>query len=183
MNRRAGIGPLVASGVVVLMAVIALVWAFGLTPSFGVATVGAAPTRGGGPWIERLGLSQLEPWSSPTPAFAERLAALGETQRAVLKHDLCSGTGMDGDPAFREARRALARDDASLCTAPGEHVAAVSPVIVALGPTLGWPVLILVGIAALCLALWRLLVLKRAHDHWRLLGRSTFGVARRAGSG
>lgn|GEM_PF-3121976 len=183
MSRHNGIGPLIASGVVVVLAVIGLVWAFGLTPSFGTATAGAAPTRGGGPWIERLGLSQLEPWSSPTPAFAERLAALGDTQGAVLRRDLCAGAGMDGDPAFRDARRALARNDASLCVAPAEHVAAVSPVIVAFGPQLGWPVLIAAAVAALGLALWRLLALKRAHDHWRLLGRSTFGAARRAGSG
>lgn len=183
MSRRGGIGSLVVSGVVVVLAVATLVWAFGLTPSFGTATVGAAPTRGGGPWILRLGLSQLEPWSSPTPAFAERLAALGDTQGAVLTRDVCSGAGLDADPAFREARRALARNDASLCAAPAEHVAAVSPVIVALGPKFGWPVLIAGAIAALGLALWRLLALKRAHDHWRLLGRSTFGAARRAGSG
>ncbi len=183
MSRRGGIGSLVASGVVVVLAVIGLVWAFGLAPGFGTATVGAAPTRGGGPWIERLGLSQLEPWSSPTPAFAERLAALGDTQGAVLKRQLCEGAGMDDDPAFREARRALTRNDTGLCVAPLEHVAAVSPVIVALGPQFGWPVLIAASVLALGLMLWRLLALKRAHDHWRLLGRSTFGTARRAGSG
>lgn len=183
MSRRGGIGPLVVSVVVVVLAVIALVWALGLAPSFGTATVGAAPTRGGGPWIERLGLSQVEPWATPTPAFAERLAALGDTQGAVLKRDLCTGAGMDGDPAFREARRALARNDTGLCVAPVERVAAVSPVIVTLGPKLGWPVLIAAAAAALGLMLWRLLALKRALDHWRLLGRSTFGTARRAGSG
>lgn len=183
MSRRGDIGPLVASGVLAVLALLALVWAFGLTPSFGTATVGATPTRGGGPWIARLGLSQLEPWSSPTPAFAERLAALGDTQGAVLTRDLCAGVGMDADPAFREARRALAHNDASLCAAPIQHVAAVSPVIVALGPKGGWPVLIAGAIAALGLLLWRLLALKRALDHWRLLGRSTFGAARRAGSG
>lgn len=183
MSRRGGMRPLIASGAVALLAVIALVWASGVVPSFGAATVGAAPTRGGGPWIERLGLSQLEPWSSPTPAFAERLAALGETQGAALKREVCAGAGLNADPAFREARRALVRNDASLCAAPVEHVAAVSPVIVALGPKLGWPALIAGGIVTLGLALWRLLALKRAHDHWRFLGRSTFGAARRAGSG
>jgi hypothetical protein len=90
---------------------------------------------------------------------------------------------MDTDPAFREARRALARNDADLCATPLEHVTAVSPVIVAVGPRLGWPYLIAVSVAGLGLALWRLLALKRAHDRWRLLGRSTFGAARRAGSG
>ena len=183
MSRHNGIGSLVVSGLVALLAMIALVWAFGLVPSLGTATVGAAPTRGGGPWIDRLGLSQLEPWSSPTPAFAERLAALGETQGAVLKREICTGAGLDADPAFREARRALVRNDTGLCAAPVERVAALSPVIVTLGPVFGWPVLIVAGIAALGLALWRLLALKQAHDHWRLLGRSTFGAARRAGSG
>ena len=184
MRRRGGAAPLVASGLLALLAVVGIVWASGLAPGFGTATVGAAPTRGGGPWIERLGLSQLEPWSSPTPAFAERLAALGDTpQAAALKRDLCQGTGMDADPAFREARRALARNDASLCATPVERITALSPVIVALGPSLGWPCLITLSVAALGLALWRLLALKRAHDRWRLLGRSTFGAARRAGSG
>jgi hypothetical protein len=161
-----------------------IVWACGLTPHLGTATVGAAPTRGGGPWIERLGLSQLEPWSSPNPAFADRLAALGDTsQGAALKRGLCQGAGMDADPAFREARRALVRNDTDLCPAPIEHVAAVSPVIVAMGPRLGWPCLIAASAAGLALALWRLLALKQAYDRWRLLGRSTFGAARRAGSG
>lgn len=183
MSRHRGIGSLVASGLVAFLAVIAFVWIFGLVPSLGVVTVGAAPTRGGGPWIERLGLSQLEPWSSPTPAFADRLASLDETQGAVLRREVCSGAGLDTDPAFREARRALVRNDTSLCTAPVEYVAALSPVIVTLGPVLGWPALIVAGIAVLGLALWRLRALKQAHDHWRLLGRSTFGAARRAGSG
>lgn len=184
MNRQGGAGSLVVSGLLALLAVAFAVWAFGLTPSFGTATVGAAPTRGGGPWIERLGLSQLEPWSSPTPAFADRLAALGDTpQGAALKRSLCQGTGMDADPAFREARRALVRNDADLCAAPIEHVAAVSPVIVAVGTRFGWPCLIAASALGLGLALWRLLALKRAHDRWRLLGRSTFGTARRAGSG
>lgn len=184
MSRQGGNGLLIVRGLVAILAVIALAWAFGLAPSFGTATVGPAPTRGGGPWIERLGLSQMEPWSSPTPAFAERLAALGDTpQGAALKRDLCQGGGMDTDPAFREARRALTRNDAQLCPAPVEHVTAVSPVIVAVGPLTGWPILIAAGIAALGLALWQLLILKRAHDRWRLLGRSTFGAARRAGTG
>lgn len=184
MRRRNGIRPLIASGLLVLLAVAGIVWALGLTPRPGVAVVGAVPTRGGGPWIERLGLSQLEPWSSPTLAFAERLAALGDTpQGAALRRDLCQGVGMDMDPAFREARRALVRNDGALCPAPIEHVAAVSPVIVTLGPRLGWPALIAGSLAALGLALWRLLALKRVHDHWRFLGRSTFGAARRAGSG
>ena len=156
----------------------------GLTPSLGTATVGATPPAGGGPWIARLGLSQLEPWSSPTPAFAERLAALGDTPAgAALRRDLCQGAGMDTDRRFREARRALVRNDAGLCTAPADRVTAVSPVIVALGPRFGWPILVAGAIAALGLTLWRLLILKRAHDHWRFLGRSTFGAARRAGSG
>jgi hypothetical protein len=184
VSRRGGAGPLIASGLLTLLAGIWIVWAFGLTPSFVTVTVGAAPTRGGGPWIERLGLSQLEPWSSPTPAFTERLAALGDIpQGAALRRDLCQGIGMDADPAFRETRRALVRNDADLCTAPVEHIAAVSPVIVALGPRLGWPALISVSAVVLGLALWRLLALKRAHDRWRFLGRSTFGTARRAGSG
>lgn len=184
MSRQGGTTLLIVRGLAALMAVIGLAWAFGLAPSFGTATVGPAPTRGGGPWIERLGLSQLEPWSSPTPAFAERLAALGDTpQGAALKRDLCQGGGMDADPAFREARRALARNDAQLCATPVEHVTAVSPVIVAVGPHLGWPILIAAGVVALGIALWQLLLLKRAHDRWRLLGRSTFGAARRAGTG
>jgi len=184
MNRYGGPGRLIASAALVALAMIGWVWALGLTPSLGVATVGAAPTRGGGPWIERLGLSQLEPWSSPTPAFAERLAALGDTpQGAALKHELCQGAAWSADPAFREARRALVRNDPDLCAPAAERVAALSPVIVALGPRLGWPALIAASIAALGLALWRLSILKRAHDHWRLLGRSTFGAARRAGSG
>lgn len=184
MIRRSGARPLIISGLLVLSTVVWLVWSLGLTPTFGTATVGAAPTRGGGPWIERLGLSQLEPWSSPTPAFAERLAALGDTpQGAALTRDLCQGGGMDADPAFREARRALVRNDPRLCPALPERVAAMSPVIVALGPSVGWPCLIIVSAAALALALWRLLALKQAHDRWRLLGRSTFGTARRAGSG
>ena len=184
MNRRGGAGPLIATGLLALLVVVSAVWAFGLTPSFGTATVGAAPTRGGGPWIQRLGLSQLEPWSSPTPAFAERLADLGDTpQGAALKRDVCEGAGMDADPAFREARRALVRNDADLCAAAVAHLAAVSPVIVAVGPRFGWPCLVAGSALGLGLALWRLLALKRAHDHWRLLGRSTFGTARRAGSG
>ena len=105
---------MIASGLVALLALVGALWAFGLAPSLGTATVGAAPTRGGGPWIERLGLSQLEPWSSPTPAFADRLAALGDTpQGAALKRDLCQASGMETDPAFRETRRALVRNDAS----------------------------------------------------------------------
>jgi hypothetical protein len=184
MRRHGGGGALVARGLLVLLALIGLVWACGLTPGFRTATVGAAPTRGGGPWIQRLGLSQLEPWSSPTPAFAERLAALGDTpQGAALKRDLCQGGGMDADPAFREARRALARNDVDLCSTPIERVNAVSPVIVALGPRLGWSSLIACAVASLGLALSQLLTLKRAHDRWRLLDRSTFGTARRAGSG
>ena len=184
MNRRGGAAALIASGLLALMAVGMIVWACGLAPSLGTATVGAAPTRGGGPWIERLGLSQLEPWSSSNPAFADRLAALGDTpQGAALKRDLCQGAGMDADPAFRETRRALVRNDAGLCPTPIEHVTSVSPVIVAIGPRLGWPCLIALSTAGLGLALWRLLALKRAHDRWRLLGRSTFGAARRAGSG
>jgi hypothetical protein len=184
MNRHGGAAPLVISGLLAVLAVIGAAWAFGLAPSFGTATVGAAPTRGGGAWIARLGLSQLEPRSSPTPAFTERLAALGDTpQGAALKRDLCQGAGMDADPAFREARRALARNDAALCATPVERVAAVSPVIVAFGPRLGWPCLLAASTAGLGLALWRLLALKRAHDRWRLLDRSTFGAARRAGSG
>lgn len=184
MSRKGGTGQLIARGLIVVLALAALTWALGLTPSFGTASVGAAPTRGGGPWIERLGLSQLEPWSSPTPAFAERLAALGDTpQGAALKRDLCQGAGMDADPAFREARRALVRNEAELCATPVEHVAAVSPVIVAVGPRFGWPPLIAGTIAALGLALSQVLILKRTHDRWRLLGRSTFGTARRAGSG
>jgi hypothetical protein len=184
VNRHGRPSRLVASGLLVLLAVIGVVCACGLAPSLGTATVGAAPTRGGGLWIERLGLSQLGPWSSPTPAFTERLAALGDTpQGAALKRELCQGAGMDADPAFREARRALARNDPSLCQALIEHVAAVSPVIVALGPRFGWPCLIAISVAGLGLALWRLLVLKRTYDRWRLLGRSTFGTARRAGSG
>lgn len=184
MSRRGGVWPLIASGLLTLVAGVWIIWAFGLTPSLGTSTVGAAPTRGGGPWIERLGLSQLEPWSSPTPAFAERLAALGDTPRgAALRRDVCQGIGMDGDPAFREVRRALARNDGALCPAPIEHVAAASPVIVALGPRLGWPALLVVSAMVLSLALWRLRALKRAHDHWRFLGRSTFGTTRRAGSG
>ncbi|MGH1560364.1 hypothetical protein ACRAWD_27355 [Caulobacter segnis] len=71
MNRHGGRRRLIASAALVTAAMLGWAWASGLTPSHGVATVGAAPTRGGGPWIERLGLSQLEPWSSPTPAFAE----------------------------------------------------------------------------------------------------------------
>lgn len=184
MSRRGGAGPLIAGGLLALLALIGLGWAFGLTPGLGVATVGAAPTRGGGPWIERLGLSQLEPWSSPTPAFADRLAALGDTpQGAALRGDLCRGTGMDADPAFREARRALVRNDAGLCRAPLDHIAAVSPVIVAIGPKLGWPSLMVMSAAALGLLLSRLLALKRAYDRWRLLDRSTFGTPRRAGRG
>ncbi len=184
MSRHGGAMRLIASGLVVLAAVIGIVWASGLTPSFGTATVGAAPTRGGGPWIDRLGLSQLEPDTSPTPAFTERLAALGETpQGAALKRDLCQGGGMDADPAFREVRQALVRNDATLCASPVEHVIAVSPVIVAVGPRLGWPLLIAASTLAFGLTLWRLLALKRALDHWRLLGRSTFGATRRAGSG
>ena len=184
MNRHGGAGPLVANGLLALLAMIVAVWAIGLAPGLGTATIGAAPTRGGGPWIERLGLSQLEPWSSPTPAFADRLAALGDTPHgAALKRDLCQGAGMDADPAFLEARRALVRNDADLCTAPIAHMAAVSPVIVAVGPRFGWPCLIAVATGCLGLALWRLLALKRAHDRWRLLGRSTFGTTRRAGSG
>lgn len=183
MSRRGDTGVLLASGVVVLLALAALVWMFGLTPSFGTATVGAAPTRGGGPWIARLGVSQLEPWSSPNPAFAERLAMLGDAQGAILEQAVCRGGDMDADPAFREARRALARNDRSLCAAPLAHVAAVSPVIVTLGPGLGWPTLIVGGFMAAGLAVWRALALKRAYDYWRLLGRSTFGTARRAGSG
>lgn len=184
MNRRGGAGPLIGSGVLTLLAMAMVAWACGLAPGFGTATVGATPTRGGGSWVERLGLSQLEPWSSPNPAFADRLAAFGDTpQGAALKRDLCQGAGMDADPAFREARRALVRNDANLCPAPIEHVTAVSPVIVAVGPRLGWPCLIAVSIAGLGFALWRLSSLKRAYDRWRLLGRSTFGAARRAGSG
>lgn len=184
MNRRGGARPLIVSAVLALLGMVGLVWAVGLAPTLGTATVGAAPTRGGGPWIERLGLSQLEPWSSPTPAFTDRLAMLGDTpQGAGLKHDLCQGAGMDADPAFREARRALVRNDAGLCPTPIAHMAAVSPVIVAIGPRLGWPCLIAACAICLGLALWRLLALKRAHDRWRLLDRSTFGAARRAGSG
>lgn len=184
MTRRNGARPLIISGLLVLLALVGMVWASGLAPRPGTAIVGAAPTRGGGPWIQRLGLSQLEPWSSPTPAFAERLAALGDTpQSASLRRALCQGVDMDADPAFREARRALVRNDGALCSTPLEHVTAVSPVIVALGPGLGWPALIVGSLAAMGLVLWRLLALKRIHDHWRYLGRSTFGVARRAGSG
>lgn len=184
MSRRGATGAMVVDGLLALLAVVGLVWAFGLAPGLGTATVGAAPTRGGGPWIGRLGLSQLEPWSSPTPAFADRLAALGDTpQGAALRRDLCRGTGMDADPAFREARRALLRNDAGLCRAPLDRVAAMSPVIVALGPRLGWPCLFAMSAAALGLGLWRLLALKGVYDRWRLLGRSTFGTARRAGSG
>lgn len=184
MSRHRAAGARVADGLLALLALIGLVWIFGLTPGLGTATVGAAPTAGGGAWIGRLGLSQLEPWSSPTPAFADRLAALGDTpQGAALKRDLCRGTGMDADPAFREARRALVRNDAGLCRAPLDRLAALSPVIVAVGPSLGWPLLIVMTAVALGLALSRLLALKRAHDRWRLLGRSTFGTPRRAGSG
>ncbi len=184
MNRQGRPWRLIASGLLALLAAIGVAWACGLAPRLGAATVGDAPTRGGGPWIERLGLSQLEPWSSPTPAFEERLAALGDTpQGLALKRALCQGAGMDADPAFREARWALTRNDAGLCPAPIEHVTAVSPVIVALGPRFGWPCLIGVSAAGLGLALWRLLALKRIYDRWRLLGRSTFGTARRAGRG
>jgi hypothetical protein len=184
MRRHGGVVALVARGLVALLALIGLVWACGLTPGLRTATVGAAPTRGGGPWIQRLGLSQIEPWSSPTPAFAERLAALGDTpQGAALKRDLCQGGGMDVDPAFREARRALVRNDVDLCSTPIERVTAVSPVIVAVGPRLGWPGLVVCTVAALGLAMSQLLSLKRSHDRWRLLDRSTFGAARRAGSG
>lgn len=184
MSRHGGAGPLAARGLVVLLAGIGLAWAFGLAPGLGTATVGPAPTRGGGAWIARLGLSQLEPWSSPTPAFAERLAALGDTAPgAALKRDLCRGDGMDADPAFREARRALVRNDHGLCPSPVAYVTAVSPVVVALGPTLGWPCLIAAAAVVVGLALLQVLTLKRAHDRWRLLGRSTFGAARRAGSG
>lgn len=184
MNRHGGARPLIVSGLLALLGMIGLVWALGLAPALGTATVGAAPTRGGGPWIERLGLSQLEPWSSPTPAFADRLAMLGDTQQgAALKRDLCQGTGMDADPAFRETRRALVRNDASLCPSPIARMAAVSPMIVAVGPRLGWPCLGAACALCLGLALWRLLALKRAHDRWRLLDRPTFGAARRAGSG
>lgn len=184
MRRKGGPGRLIGGGLAAVLALVTLVWALGLTPSFGTASVGAAPTRGGGPWIERLGLSQLEPWSSPTPAFAERLAALGDTpQGAALKRDLCLGAGMDADPAYREVRRALVRNEPTLCARPIEHVTAVSPVIVAVGPRLGWPVLIAGIVAALATAFSQILILKRAHDRWRLLGRSTFGAARRAGSG
>jgi hypothetical protein len=184
VNRHGGVRPLIVSGLLVLLGVVSLVWALGLTPALGTATVGAAPTRGGGPWIERLGLSQLEAWSSPTPAFADRLAVLGDTQQgAALKRDLCQGKGMDDDPAFREARRALVRNEASLCPSPIARMAAVSPVIVTFGPRLGWPCLGAVCALCLGLALWRLLSLKRAHDRWRLLDRPTFGAARRAGSG
>lgn len=184
MNRRGALGSLVVSGLLVLLGAMAFAWTLGLTPNVGVATVGPAPTRGGGPWIHQLGLSQLEPWSSPTPAFAERLAALGETpQGEALRRDLCQGSGLDNDPAFREARQALVRNDNSLCPALAEHVAAVSPIIVVLGPRLGWPCLILIAATALGLSAWHGLALKRALDRWRLLGRSTFGAARRAGSG
>jgi hypothetical protein len=183
VTRRGDIVALVASGAIVVLALAVIVWAFGLTPSYWTATVGAAPTRGGGVWIARLGLSQLEPWSSPNPAFAERLAMLGDAQGALLERAVCRGGDMDADPAFREARRALARNDRSLCAAPLEHIAAVSPVIVKLGSGPGWPMLIVGGLMAAGLAVWRALALKRAYDHWRLLGRSTFGTARRAGSG
>ena len=184
MNRRGALGSLVISGLLVLLGAVALVWALGLSPSFGTATVGPAPTRGGGPWIHQLGLSQLEPWSSPTPAFAERLAALGETpQGEALRRDLCQGNGLEADAAFREARQALVRNDNSLCPAMAEHVAAVSPIIVVLGPRLGWPCLFIVAVAALGVSAWHGLALKRTLDRWRLLGRSTFGAARRAGSG
>jgi hypothetical protein len=90
---------------------------------------------------------------------------------------------MDADPAFREARRALVRNDAAFCSTPIERVTAVSPVIVVVGPRLGWPGLIACAVAGLGLAISQLLSLKRAHDRWRLLDRSTFGAARRAGSG
>lgn len=183
MSRQGAAAPLIAGGFLALAAVVALLGALGLTPSFGTATVGGAPTRGGGPWIDRLGLSQLEPWSSPTPAFADRLATLGDRRGSALKRDLCRGAGMDADPAFREARRALVRNDPGLCPAPVEHLTSVSPVIVGLGPRLGWPLLAIMTTGGLGLGLWRLAVLKQAHDRWRLLGRSTFGAARRAGTG
>jgi hypothetical protein len=184
MSRHGGVPPLIAGGLLAFLAVVVIVWASGLASFPGAAVVGATPTRGGGPWIEHLGLSQLQPWSSPTPAFAERLAALGDTpQGAALARELCQGSGMDVDPAFREARRALVHNDPDLCATPREHIAAVSPVIVALGPRHGWPALIAVSTVALGLALWRLLALKRIYDRWRLLGRSTFGIARRAGRG
>ncbi len=184
MTRYGGIGRLIGGGLLAILAVMVAFWALGLTPALGTATVGASPTRGGGAWIQRLGLSQLEPSSSPSPAFADRLTMLGDTpQAAGLKRDLCQGAGMDADPAFREARQALVRNEPALCAAPAEHIAAVSPVVVALGPRIGMPCLIALTVLSLAFALWRLIILKQAYERWRLLGRSTFGAARRAGSG
>lgn len=184
MSRPIGIPFLMGNGLVIALAIGGVAWVLGVSPAWNTATVGAAPTRGGGPWIQRMGLSQLEPGSSPNLAFTERLAALGDTpQSTALKRDLCQGAEMDADAAFREARRALVRNEPSLCARPLEQVAALSPVIVAMGPRLGWPSLIAALIAGVGVAFWRILLVKRAYDHWRLLGRSTFGAARRAGSG
>jgi hypothetical protein len=176
----------VAVGALLLLV---LTWALGLWPALGEARVGpkaaqATAAQTAPAWVARLGVSGLEPWASPNPRFEDQLSLIADTPAAVaLRHDVCTGVGMQPDRAFRQVRQALVRNDASLCPGLAERIVARSPVIVAAGPSLGLAMLVGLAAAALSLGGWGLWATKREHDRWRLVGRSTFGATRRAGSG
>lgn len=179
---------LAAAGGGALLLVV-LSWALGLWPGVGEAGVPpkaaqATAAQDAPAWVARLGVSGLEPWRSPNPRFDDQLSLIADTPAAVaLRRDLCDGVGMQPDHDFRQVRQALVRNDASLCPDLVERIAARSPVIVTAGPNLGRALLAGLAAAALALGGWALWTAKRDHDRWRLVGRSTFGATRRAGSG
>lgn len=168
---------------------VVLTWALGLWPTFGEARVGsktaqATAAQDAPAWVARLGVSGLEPWTSPNPRFEDQLSLIADTPAAAaLRRDLCTGVGMQPDRHFRLVRQALVRNDAGLCTGLAERLASRSPVIVVAGPNIGRAVLAVLAAAVLALGGWGLWTTKRDHDRWRLVGRSTFGATRRAGSG
>ncbi len=167
----------------------ALSWGLGLWPSIG--EIGMSPTAAAAAaaqeapaWVTRLGVSGLETGVSPNPRLEEQLSLLqGSPAEAALRRDLCSGVGMQPDQRFRETRSALVRNDAALCPGLAESIAARSPVVVALGPLPGAALLIAIAAGAVVLGAGALWTAKRRRDRWRLVGRSTFGSPRRAGSG
>jgi hypothetical protein len=168
-----------------LLGVLALAaWTTGLLPQFTTAVADPVPLQHPPAWVARLGLTDAAGAASPNPLVEDRLETLGDTAAgAALRSDLCTGKDMQPDEAFRRVRRALVVNDPRLCPGFAVQVEARSPVIVALGRAVGWPlVLALLGLLT-GFAVWWLWSLKRHYDRWRLLGRSTFGAARRAGSG
>jgi hypothetical protein len=184
MKGARGWQPVAVAIVGLLVALGLAIWLTGLSPQFTTAVAGPLPLQRAPAWVTRLGLVDAAAGGAPNPLVQDRLDTLGDTAAgAALRSDLCTGKDMQPDEAFRRVRRALVVNDPALCSGLAAQVEARSPVIVALGPAIGWPVVLGLLVVLALFGAWRLWSLKRRHDRWRLLGRSTFGASRRAGSG